>query len=76
MRTASLFRYVKKIEKLQLQVEELIYEKDKIAFQWAKAQEVRPQTPPFLSGYRFYLTDKTPRRTSTGKTYEALTERG
>ena len=33
-------RYVKRIEKLQLQLEELMYEKDKIAYQWANAQKV------------------------------------
>eukprot|EP00903_Cladosiphon_okamuranus_P007817 g7563.t1 len=32
-------KYVKKIEKLQFQLEELMYEKDKIAFQWANAQK-------------------------------------
>ena len=34
-------RYVKKIEKLQFQLEELMYEKDKIAYQWANAQKVQ-----------------------------------
>lgn len=34
-------RYVKRIEKLQLQLEELMYEKDKIAYQWANAQKVK-----------------------------------
>ncbi|CAM9374641.1 unnamed protein product, partial [Hapterophycus canaliculatus] len=33
-------KYVKKIEKLQFQLEELMYEKDKIAYQWANAQKV------------------------------------
>lgn len=37
-------RYVKKIEKLQFQLEELMYEKDKIAYQWANAQKVMPET--------------------------------
>eukprot|EP00752_Nemacystus_decipiens_P006227 g5617.t1 len=32
-------KYVKKIEKLQFQLEELMYEKDKIAYQWANAQK-------------------------------------
>lgn len=31
---------MKKIEKLQFQLEELMYEKDKIAYQWANAQKV------------------------------------
>ena len=38
MRSTS--RYVKQIENLQLQVEELMHEKDNIALQWANAQKV------------------------------------
>lgn len=38
--TSAKARYVKKIEKLQFQLEELMYEKDKIAYQWANAQKV------------------------------------
>jgi len=34
-------RYVKRIEKLQVQLEELMYEKDKIAYQWANAQKAK-----------------------------------
>ncbi|CAN0035517.1 unnamed protein product, partial [Scytosiphon promiscuus] len=36
---ATSEKYVKKIEKLQFQLEELMYEKDKIAYQWANAQK-------------------------------------
>lgn len=40
-RTRLKNRYVQKIEKLQFQLEELMYEKDKIAYQWANAQKAR-----------------------------------
>lgn len=46
-------RYVKKIEKLQFQLEELMYEKDKIAYQWANAQKVRDAS---CRGTRFFVS--------------------
>lgn len=47
-RTQLKKRYVQKIEKLQFQLEELMYEKDKIAYQWANAQKARRKREDLL----------------------------
>lgn len=39
--TSFFGRHVKKIEKLEFQLEEIMYEKDKIVFQWENAKRVK-----------------------------------
>ncbi|CAM9299728.1 unnamed protein product, partial [Ascophyllum nodosum] len=57
MHEATSERYVKQIENLQLQVEELMHEKDNIALQWANAQKDMKMNESWKNTGSFSLTN-------------------